>query len=316
MVVLVSNVLATLLPGFRHTRTPLVAGSLWLLIAWVLFGADSPLLGDGALERKVEDLNSVLGDHVVLIGATLLAVLVGGMAPRVPVGDIAKRLKVNHAGRVNEFWLWMFGMQYDSVFSVRAGDFDNWLHRVAATVPETITWSDFTGRMCPPHMQVWARDLSEPGTQTANINGRTVSWADVSWEPDDPVAPQAWLMWELAASSIETEVSSELPLRLQVESESLFNEFDRVREEGELRATIILPLTILVASLVTVSGYWAFALVLPIWLLRQAVQAHVEADQRLRTAVRHGAVGSSTIEFIDFLRGREVDPVSGGSDSV
>lgn len=201
--------------------------------------------------------------------------------------------------------LWLFGMQSNSDVAMRAGDFDNWLHRIASIVPETIGWSDFSGRECPPAMQVWVRDLTEDGSSSVLINGKLTKTDEVvGVEINDGGAAHGWLVWVLAPASIENELASELPMQLQIERESLFNEFDRVRAESELRAAIIVPLTILISVMVAVSVYWIFAFVLPIWLLRQAVQAYFEADQRLRSAVRHGAIRSSTIEFMKSL-GRE-----------
>jgi hypothetical protein len=114
----------------------------------------------------------------------------------------------------------------------------------------------------------------------------------------------------MAEASIRTEVDTELPLQLHVERESLFYEYDRVRAESELRAAFVVPLLILILILMAESWLCEFALVIPIWLLRQAVQSYVDAEQQLLSAVRHGVIRSSTIAFVDSLRldGERTEP--------
>lgn len=244
---------------------------------------------------------------MALAALALLTILIGGATPRVPLRAIARRVHINQGGvRANNVLLWLFGMQYNSDFSVREGDFDTWLHRTASIVPETIKWSDFNGRECPSEMQIWARDLSDDNVTHVNIRGKGHGKDEVTGGIHQPTAPHGWLVWVMARESIENELVSELPLQLQIDQESVFNEFDRIRAESELRAAIILPLTILIAILVSQTAFWALAFALPLWLLRQAVQSHVEADQKLRGAVRHGAIPSTTIEFMKFLGGPKV----------
>ncbi len=118
---------------------------------------------------------------------------------------------------------------------------------------------------------------------------------------DDEVDPRTWLMWGMAEASVEQELVSELPLKLQVEQEQLFLEYDRIRAESELRSAIVVPLVVLTALLSSVSVIWLVALLLPLWLLRQAVQSCVEAEQLLLSAVMHDVIPSSTVEFLNSL---------------
>lgn len=302
--------LANLLPGFRHTRTPLVAGGLWLLIAWVGFGPSLvPSQSHGLVGRRLAELNSLLGPHVWLAALALASVLVGNIAPRIPLAGLLRTFHINQGGRVgNELTLRLFGMGLKSSYAARQGDFSNWIHRTAQTVPAIITWADYTGRICPPEMQVWARDLADPDLDSVLIRGRAYRRDEMAGHPKGEGVPHAWLYWVLADESIETEIAGELPQRLQVEKESLYDEWDRVRSEADLRAAIVIPLLVLIGLLAaTESAYWAVAGLLPLWLLRQGVQSQLEADQKLRSAVRYGAVESSTIEFLDALTERYSD---------
>ncbi len=118
-------------------------------------------------------------------------------------------------------------------------------------------------------------------------------------DADKQAGPRDWLMWGLAEASLQEELLSELPLRLQVQREQLFVTFDRIRAESELRAAVVLPLTVLLCILASDSAFWLLALAAPLWLLRQAVQSHVEAEQRLLSAVRYDVIQSSTVQFMD-----------------
>jgi hypothetical protein len=96
---------------------------------------------------------------------------------------------------------------------------------------------------------------------------------------------------------------------LQIEQEQLFVEYDRIRAESEVRADVVVPLVILIALFISVSPVGLVALLLPIWLLRQAVQSHVKAEQLLLSAVRHEVIRSSTVEFLEAL-GPETAPAT------
>lgn len=297
--------LANLLPGFRHTRVPFVAGALWLLVAWLLLG--DRLLPDadgGRVERLLYELGSVLGQPAVLAALALLATLIGGMTPRVPVKWIARRLPINDASRA-----WQ--PVVCSLLGVRGrlanaqGDFVHWLTRFARTAPGDLEWFNFSGRECPPVLQAAARDLAESGA-TRMVGKRLttsefIGTNDGSNDAGD-VSPYAWLHSHLAELSIMTELDSELPLQLHVQRESVFLEYDRLRSESELRSAIVIPVLLVVAVLCAESGVWVLAAGIPLWLLRQAVQSYVEADQQLLTAVRYRVIQSSTIAFIESLR--------------
>ena len=284
------------MPGLRHTRTPLIAGSLWLLIIWLIF--DNRLVPDlegGRVESLMYDFGARLGRPVMLAGLALLATLVGGMAPRLPVRLIARRLPINKRGRRWQAPVcWFFGTEPD-LASAR-GEFDHWLFRRVSLVPEGLEWSQFVGKNCPPLLQSGARDIQENGD--ARIGRERLASADFAG--GNPT-PRDFLMWGMADASIRTEMDSELPLQLHVERESLFYEYDRVRAESELRSAIVVPLLVLIAILAAGFWQWAFALVIPIWLVRQAVQLNVEAEQQLLSAVRLEVVQSSTVAFIDSL---------------
>jgi hypothetical protein len=92
-------VLASLLPGFRHVRIPLVAGALWILLAWLIFGdALMPDADGGAIESRLHELSTLVGNAIVLAALGLLAILLGGIVPPFPLQAIAQRLEINQGG--------------------------------------------------------------------------------------------------------------------------------------------------------------------------------------------------------------------------
>ncbi|WP_140404146.1 MULTISPECIES: hypothetical protein [unclassified Nocardioides] len=247
------------------------------------------------IESRLHDLGSLVGQPALFAALSLLAILAGGAIPSIPTRAVAHRLPINVGDWKRLAVCRLFGVEPD-LANLR-GDFSHWLHRRASLAPEDLTWSAFGGRGCPPHLQVWARDIQESGS--AQMGRRRMSNSDFA--SDDEVDPRTWLMWGMAEASVEQELVSELPLKLQVEQEQLFLEYDRIRAESELRSAIVVPLVVLTALLSSVSVIWLVALLLPLWLLRQAVQSCVEAEQLLLSAVMHDVIPSSTVEFLNSL---------------
>jgi hypothetical protein len=288
-------VLAYLLPGLRHVRTPLVAGGLWLLIVWLAVG--ERLVPDAHGSRVgtlLYDLGQRIGRPAELAALALVAMLVGGMSPRLPVRWIARALPINKAGRWWQIPLCRcFGLEPD--LALGRGTFDDWLFKLAGLAPQELKWSAFGGPNCPPVLQNAARDLGDSGS--AQVGRERLSTEGNAGDFD----PRDWLMWGLAEAALRTEIDGDLPLQLHVQRESLFYEFDRVRAESELRAAVVIPLLILIGILLSASWWWALALAVPVWLTRQAVQTYVQAEQQLLTAVRLRVVKSPTVEFVNSL---------------
>lgn len=71
-------VLAQIMPGVRHVRTPLVAGSLWLLVVWLWLGRDWPDRSSATgLWADLYQLVEAVGQPVALGGLAFTAYLVG-----------------------------------------------------------------------------------------------------------------------------------------------------------------------------------------------------------------------------------------------
>jgi hypothetical protein len=73
--------LASLLPGLRDVRTPLVVGYLWLVIGWLIWANDLPRRkppGDGLIARIFE-LSQLLGLTATLAAVSFLAYVLGAL---------------------------------------------------------------------------------------------------------------------------------------------------------------------------------------------------------------------------------------------
>ncbi len=286
------------------------------MIGWIALGEDALPSSDGGLvSRRLHALTDFAGVHLVLAALGVAAILLGSLVPSVRLRAIADRLKINSGHRRDRLLNSAFGLSGE--LQARDGGFDHWLYRVTAAVPETIDWQVFDRSECPPSMQTWARDVREATDENSSlavpvkIRRKVVRATDLA-----DASAHSWLLFYLAPESVREELYSELPMRLQIERDALYNDWDRVQSEGSLRAAIIVPTLILTGLLATTSLWWLMAAAVPAWMLRQGVRARVEADQILHDAVRYGAITSSTVEFVRSLyrTRRSDDPTDDSTD--
>ena len=93
-----------------------------------------------------------------------------------------------------------------------------------------------------------------------------------------------------------------LVTRLQIERETLYNDYDRLRSEAELRFSIFIPLTALsIVTAVLLSGWALVSIVLPVILLAQGVRMQARANLRVSQALVTGVVQSPTLEQLTAL---------------
>jgi hypothetical protein len=77
-----ASMLASLLPGLRELRTPLVVGWIWLVTIWVAFGRYLGSLTSIPLVRDVVELSGVLGQATILALIAFIAYLLGSLIVR------------------------------------------------------------------------------------------------------------------------------------------------------------------------------------------------------------------------------------------
>lgn len=287
--------IATLLPGLRHTRTPLTAGALWLLVVWLAGGDDLlPATGGNDLQDRVAELVDNAGTTLTVGAISFVALLIGGLIP-VPKSlllraAIALRNRVRSTKRP---------AQLDMMHSI--------VSEVVLPLMQRVTWHDLMEEPeSPPFLRRYAADVFEhtgidPSPDQlarAEAEGRSV-------RPtlNDPVD------YERMTFFIEQSVEREMPalvMQLQIDHETIYNEIDRERSESELRLAIFMPLTVLIALSAYLAGSWLILplLVLPFLLVVQASVADQNAKLREQTALFHGIVSSPTIEYLNQFRSR------------
>jgi hypothetical protein len=175
----------------------------------------------------------------VLAALALFAILLGGIVPSVPLRPIAERLDVTNGVQPQSTLCRLFGLKGD--FLDRQGDFNLWLHRIIQQVRDNLGWEVFADRKCPPFMRSWAQDAREH--QVVRF-GHRITRREAGVDGD------AWhWVWNITEASIQQEMTTGLPMQLQIEREALYNDFDRVRA----RRSSAPP------SLRRLSGWWFFS---------------------------------------------------------
>jgi hypothetical protein len=74
--------LASLLPGVRHVRTPLIAGYLYFLAVWLLLGPDRLVPGAGGdtvAEHRLANAIDLAGRGGTLAALSVAAILLGSL---------------------------------------------------------------------------------------------------------------------------------------------------------------------------------------------------------------------------------------------
>jgi len=93
---------------------------------------------------------------------------------------------------------------------------------------------------------------------------------------------------------------SQLSTRLQASNPSLFDSYDRLRAEAELRITLFFPLSALILTLAFQWQWWAVVfLLLPMILAVQGWGRHQEANNVVAQALLVGIIHSPIVERID-----------------
>lgn len=121
---------------------------------------------------------------------------------------------------------------------------------------------------------------------------------DFHISPVEPVGPRSDLI--TAALTLMVPVEADLlSANLRAVNDSLFQDYDRLRSEAELRYTLSIPLAVFVISLGILWHVWAFAgLLFCLALLLYGRRDERRALQRLATALRLGVITSPIAEAL------------------
>jgi hypothetical protein len=271
-------VLAALLPGLRDFRTPFVTGALYAVALWLAFGGDrlrpDKHPDDKAMER-LTSLADLIGPHATLAATGLGVFLLGSLLTRespfpFPIGQM-------YTAEVGGERPWSY-------------DFDRWLSEQvdgrSARLPD--------GLSAPPG---WTNP--RPPLQQAFMEG---------FEHDRPEGkdqePFAYRVVNALRYAVRISLENEfedLVVRLQIERESLFNDYDRLRSEAQLRFSIAPPMVLIVIVLAVVGHpLWLLGVVAPGWFYFRGLRVYQQARLRVWQAVKSNVISSSaTLHELD-----------------
>lgn len=243
----------SLLPGIRDLRAPLAAGYLWIAFAWVcVFDRVPGREQASGLLGGVYELADDLGTGPTLIIVSFIAYLLGavlavtGMPPlsalRSVAGDGYWRLVRGQLSRET------IDQIKARVQQVREAAFQRPLPEpdasIAAASPIELELPSSGG----PGL---AQAVSEYNAAGVDVPSGPHSWPTAVWES---------FPWRLADGLLRE--SEQLVTRLRLESQALFDEYDRARGEAELRLSVAPPIAALALALgIRWSGWFALGVI-------------------------------------------------------
>lgn len=251
-----------LLPGVRHARTPLVAGSLWLFALWLMFGQSrlAPSRDADIIGKRLHDAYDLAGAAIGLGALALAALLIGGLIPTPEgrLGYVPDRI----SGR-------------QRLLDVMSP----WLTHLSATMGAHVNWSDIVENdNCPRVLAAWGK----------RHMGST--------HPAEPVSSND--LKRMMTHAIFEEFDEHMD-QIQVTRELLFNDLDRLQAEASLRFAVAAPLALCIGTAAYLSHSWiALGMVLPVALILQALVLQHEVRRKVVLAVQFGGIKSSSIDFL------------------
>lgn len=273
--------MTSLLPGLRDLRTPLITGYLYLLLAWLALGGQRLLPDDptNTFLQRLYDLSDALGVTVTLAAVSFCAYLLGSL---VIVQEIPALLSRTRAGRPAprarlRHWVWeATGQKYG-----RGSD------------AEFLLESRAMGDGFTDHLR---NRITHEYSQLSDRERRARKSGDPrSAEALDELDKRGAFV-ELMTNSITGE-RDVLVVRMQIERESLYNAYDRLRAEAELRFSLFAPLVLLTVAGALLWSPWALvALLVPGALAAQGNQQAARAEEQVWQALTTGVIQSPTME--------------------
>ena len=277
-----SPMLASLLPGLRDLRTPLAVGYLWLVGLWLIFHDSVPINEASATGplRSAYQLGGALGASAVLAAVSFVAYLLGVM--------ILLRLEWN-----------VFAIMYPGIGRNPLRGRNFWIAGLTGFLtkpllipygPACAALEDQLTLVLEGEFVRLPRDIPD-GTLVPIFQKRSLS-------VEDSNAIEAGLRsterGEAAVLHAGRLIGMELPavaIQLQAENRDLWDTFDRAKAESEFRSAIAWPLAFIILIIsFQVSWWWAFLLLVPIFLMFLAMGESVQATSTLVQAIVLGIV--------------------------
>ena len=285
--------LASVLPGFREVRAPLVAGYLWLFAAWLIvdpqFQSREQLArerGETLLERLYTLDTIVQGVGVVvvlsvaayLVGSLLIAVLAALVAPA------ARRLRAlaqdESGGRGARISRALFGVSPQTQQGLRSWAASAVEPARAQLIEEhagklTNRWWHDTYPDAPPSKEQRDVVIDEAQKALTELDGQGLGASSVGPDAVD---------WVIHESLNDREL---LKRQLLVANPLLFGEVDRNDSEATFRFAIAAPVAVISAWLAaTESPAWGLGLIVAGALVAHGIRLSRGATSSLAVALR------------------------------
>lgn len=277
--------LASLLPGVREVRAPLIAGYLWLLGLWILF---EPGFHD---KTNHSELFDSLGR---------LAGLMSPLGLGIAVSVAAYLLGALVIGAIDAGYRGARGMRLLLVSSFLETPRRSRAMRVR---PSLVL-------LCDQLADSALVRLEQKNTIGANIRtSKSDEWMREAIKHFVPQLPasagrdrwHSWISQEIYYRTIGE--FSLVSTRLMIKSPELFATVDRLRSEAELRIAAAWSLPFVLASAASISGsiWWLVGMLVLPPLLKQAAQRAHSAELLLSDALLLGTVTSPSIDRLNSL---------------
>jgi hypothetical protein len=313
--------LASLLPGLRQLRAPLAAGYLWLVAAWLVF---ADLIPDGnhahGVLRKAYDLAGAVGTSTVLAAATFVAYVLGVLsvqitATAVPGLGVFRRrrpsadrpqLVIATPSKSRNTVVRKVVRTLQSAVAAFSTDRNTALQQAIRGLRLGVATPSEGGKATL--REAVLDELVQRSAKDSRLKGRleeTRSSFDQSLNLNDPAVRRALLDARIKVDSYASELEKDLPLmplRLLGEGkqQEIYGEFDRLRAEAEFRASIALPLVVLVGVAGwRVSPWWLIAMVAPVMLVAEARRSVTAAADVMAESIRARAAPSPLLSELE-----------------
>jgi len=250
--------LGSLVAGAREVRAPLAVGLVLAAAWWFSFGKDFPSVGDATgLPAFIYRTTNALGTSVSLAAGTFLCYLLGSilvnLSPKV-AGFFAS------IGQSTAFRL------YD-----RFANSERTLEpvRLAANGMNPLLANEWFAERLTRRMRV-ERELAEvhPEVLRRIAEEEHKDFQEVVRDPSDSDVTEADMRDDLLEATV-WRMDREAPgltVRLQVKSKELYDEWDRLSAEADLRIALALPLAVLTVALAFSWSpwFWLIGLLVPL----------------------------------------------------
>ncbi len=270
---------------------------MYLVVLWLIVGGGRliPDADDESLAlRRLAELMDLAGRGPVVAALSLIAVLLGSLLT-VPQWRWWPDPKAPP-----RFRSWDDMPSWCAPLYGWAGRRTEWMRR-SPPAWKDLQRSRHLSDALLHELDVETRQEMNRGSITGSLGERQRSGAP-ELHPD----PSSWARSQVAIMALVREVLGEIDLlaaRLQVERESLYNEYDRLKSEAELRFSILTPVILLTATFTATWKWQAVAgLGIAAALFLQGIQAQRGARRLVVTAVVNGVVESPTAQGLDRFR--------------